>query len=91
MANLEEQDRKTAATTAKAIVDRAEIKSDLAIAHSELSVKLEAIKTTLEKLSDRVVVLEKDTWMRSGRAAAAVFVIGFLSWFVPWFFTGAKK
>ncbi len=82
------------------ITHRTEIKAELNIFHTDLNTKLEHIKNVVdkaatkeevEKVSDRVAQLEKEHWTKTGRAAAAVFVIGFLSWFLPWYFAGTKK
>ncbi len=77
------------------VTHRAEVKAELGVLHRDLNHKLDSIKESQENFQAetraRLTVLEKETWTRSGRAAAAVFAIGFLSWFVPWYFASPKK
>jgi hypothetical protein len=83
MANLEHQDKASA-------THRAEIRAELSVFHNDLNQKLESMKMSQDEyqgeMKRRVTDLEKESWTRSGRAAAAVFIIGFLSWFLPWIF-----
>jgi hypothetical protein len=77
------------------VIHRAEVKAELGVLHRDLNNKLDSMKESQENFQAetraRLTVLEKETWTRSGRAAAAVFAIGFLSWFVPWYFAAPKK
>lgn len=86
MTSLEQQDRRHALDLVATQDYRMGIKADLAASDAQRNIRLTNIQEALDKVAERVVVLEKDTWTRAGRAAAAVFVIGFLSWFVPWWF-----
>lgn len=77
------------------IVHRAEVKAELTVWHRDLNTKLDSMKDSQEifqaETRARLGILEKETWTRSGRAAAAVFAIGFMSWFIPWYFASPKK
>lgn len=76
---------------AELVKSNADLKSEMLASNAERNIKLGGIQDSVDRLDARVVVLEKETWMKAGRSAAAVFIIGFLGWFVPWFFVKSQK